>query len=254
MLKIAIYLLPVGGIADTCGQTRSIKKSKNELFEKSRSTLFAEGFMITSQGKKGYHRKLHVVITAVAVLFVFLLILWAGVFYGSMQDYKTGEKLLKEGETIRAITYFDRSLHWYAPLNPYVERSARRLWEIGERAEQDKDTRLALIAYESIRNAFYGASHVFTPGKDWIQRAESKIHALSALQGTAETPSLKKDPMPHGLWSGLVVIAFLGWIGSLVALIMTTFRQEEVRGGRRLFWLGFSFLCFILWLVGMAKA
>jgi len=60
-----------------------------------------------------------------------------------MQDYKTAETLLKENQTIRAITYFDRSLHWYAPLNPYVEWSAKRLWEIGERAEQEKDPRLA---------------------------------------------------------------------------------------------------------------
>ena len=58
-----------------------------------------------------------------AVFLVVLLILWIRVFYGSMQDYKTGETLLKENQTIRAITYFDRSLHWYAPLNPYMERS-----------------------------------------------------------------------------------------------------------------------------------
>jgi len=71
-----------------------------------------------------------------------------------MQDYDTGETLLKGNEIIRAITYFDRSLHWYAPVNPYLERAATRLWEIGEQAEKAGDKRLALIAYESIRTGF----------------------------------------------------------------------------------------------------
>ncbi len=195
-----------------------------------------------------------VILKAASVAVLLLFVLWGRVFYGSMQDYKTAETLLKENQTIRAITYFDRSLHWYAPLNPYVERSAKRLWEIGERAEQEKDPRMALIAYESIRNGFYGASHVFRPGKDWIQRAESKIRFLSSLMGTGESTAAKKDPQPDVLWSVVVVIGFLGWVGSLLGLILVLFRQGEVRGSKGIFWFGFSFLCFILWLVGMTKA
>jgi hypothetical protein len=74
------------------------------------------------------HSALRVIVKAASAAVLLLLILWVRVFYGSMQDYKTGETLLRENQTIRAITYFDRSLHWYAPLNPYVERSAKRLW------------------------------------------------------------------------------------------------------------------------------
>ena len=200
------------------------------------------------------HSALRVIVKAVSAAVLLLLILWVRVFYGSMQDYKTGETLLRENQTIRAITYFDRSLHWYAPLNPYVERSAKRLWEIGERAEQEKDTRLALIAYESIRNGFYGASHLFRPGKDWIQRAESKIQTLSALRVKGEPAPAMKDPQPDVGWSVVVVIGFLGWIGSLLGLILVLFRQGEVRGGKGIFLFGFSLLCFILWLVSMTKA
>jgi len=195
-----------------------------------------------------------VIVKAASVVVLLLLVLWVRVFYGSMEDYKTGETLLKENQTIRAITYFDRSLHWYAPLNPYVERSAKQLWEIGERGEKEKDTRLALIAYESIRNGFYGASSFFRPGQDWVQSAERKIHALSALQGGAETAQASKDPQPHVLWSVAVVIGFLGWIGSLMGLIVVIFKQGEARRGKGVFWLGSSLLCFILWLVGMINA
>jgi hypothetical protein len=51
-----------------------------------------------------------------------------------------------------------------------------------------------------------------------------------------------------------VVVGFLGWIGSLLGLIVGTFRQEGARRGKGVFWLGFSVLCFILWLVGMINA
>ena len=121
------------------------------------------------------HHVSNTILRAVSIGVLIMLVLWARVFYGSMKDYETGETLLKENQIIRAITYFDRSLHWYAPINPYLEKAATRLWEIGERAEKDKDIRLALIAYESIRNSFYGTRHVFTPGEDWVQRAESKV-------------------------------------------------------------------------------
>jgi hypothetical protein len=174
-----------------------------------------------------------------------------------MQDYKTAETFLKENQTIRAITYFDRSLHWYAPLNPYVERSAKRLWEIGERAEQDKDTRLALIAYESVRNALYGASHVFSPGKDWIQRAEGKIQALSALQGRAEAAAPKKDSHPHALWSGVVLLGFLGWVGSLAGLALWGLGAKKRTGTmvhRPVLWIGLAMLFFALWILGMVFA
>jgi hypothetical protein len=82
--------------------------------------------MPASQEKGVHPKKLKGVPMAAAVPFGVLLILWARVFYGSMQDYKTGDAFPREDLTIRAITYFERSLHCYAPINPYVERSAKR--------------------------------------------------------------------------------------------------------------------------------
>lgn len=202
-------------------------------------------------------RASNVIFKAVSVVALLSLVLWGRIFYGSMQDYKTGEALLKENQTVRAITYFDRSLHWYAPLNPYVERSAKRLWEIGDRAEQDKDVRLALIAYESVRNGFYGASHVFRPGNEWIQRAERKIRSLSTLQGTKEPVPAMKDPQPDVLWSTVVAVSFLGWVGSLAGLILWVFGKEKRSGEsarRAVLWIGLVTVFFSLWILGMALA
>ncbi|MFH1124445.1 MAG: hypothetical protein V1758_12395 [Pseudomonadota bacterium] len=204
---------------------------------------------------KRKHRSLWWKIVTLVVLI--LVMVWVRAFYGSMQDYRTGETLLKENQTIRAITYFDRSLHWYAPLNPYVERSAKRLWEIGERAEEEKDSRLALIAYESIRNGFYGVSHLFTPGEDWIRRVDKKIDGLSSLQGRGGSVPSMKDPHPGGIWSAVVVISFIGWVGSLAGFARWVIGREE-RPGRRLgrvvLWISLGVSFFALWILGMMFA
>ena len=196
---------------------------------------------------------------ASTVVFLLLVILWGRSFYGSMQDFNRGETLLKENQIIRSITFFDRALHWYAPLNPYVEKAALKLWEIGEQAEKAGDKRLALIAYESIRNGFHGATHFVTPGKHWIRKVDAKLASLNRGQTeNRETPRSSafsgESPYPSSFWSAVVVIGFLGWIGSLIGLITVTFRPGEDRRGKGILWFGFSLLCFILWLVGMTNA
>jgi hypothetical protein len=208
------------------------------------------------------HRVLRVIVKVAWVGVLLLLILWLRVFYGSMEDYKTGETLLKENQTIRAITYFDRSLHWYAPFNPYLERAAIRLWEIGEKAQKEGDLRMARIAFESIRNASYGATHVFTPGREWIKRTESRIDRLAAGashgdDGSADSWSPKKGHYPHPLWSVAVVFGFLGWVGSVLGFISTLLRNDQSNKRVRpriLLWLSLIVACGALWFVGMVMA
>jgi hypothetical protein len=210
-----------------------------------------------SSSMSGKRRVSNVILKATSICVLLLLVLWSRVFYGSMEDYNKGEALLKENQTIRAITYFDRSLHWYAPLNPYVERSAKRLWEIGEQAEKAGDKRLALIAYESIRNGFYGASHVFRPGRNWIQRSESKIQSLSTFAGEGEPVLAKKDPQPDVLWSGVVVVGFFGSVGSLLGLARWAIGKEKRSGRivhRAILWIGLAMFFFGLWILGLALA
>ena len=93
----------------------------------------------------------------------------------------------------------------------------------------------------------------------WIRKADSKIDILShtkAEEGRASQPNVysSESLYPEPLWSAVAVLGFLGWVGSLVGLIVAIFRQEEARRGRVVIWLGFAALCFILWLAGMIKA
>ena len=185
------------------------------------------------------------------VILLFLLLVWVRAFYGSRDDFLKGEALLKEGQTIRAITFFDRSIHWYTPLNPYVQKSAERLWQIGEKAEQTADPRLAVIAFSTIRSGFYGASHLVIPGQDWIQKVDAKLLELGAAGKDV------RDPHPNPLWSVAVVTSFIGWVGSLTVFTRWFIGREEGPNRRRsrgLLCLSLGVFFFGLWILGMAFA
>lgn len=199
---------------------------------------------------------------------VFIMV-WFRAFYGSMKAYHEGETYLKEHQYIKAITFFDRSIHWYTPFNPYVQKSAERLWEIGNHAEGQGDIKLALIAFRTIRRGFYAASSFITPGKSWIEKCDLKISSLVMMDekerdGKDGFTSLKKTiPQsqeivgPSIFWSIILEIGFLGWIGSVIGFIIFILGRKGE--GRYLhypafIWIGLTFIFFALWVVGMMKA
>ncbi|MBW2064745.1 MAG: hypothetical protein JRJ03_07380 [Deltaproteobacteria bacterium] len=203
------------------------------------------------------------------VLLVMFLMLWARAFYGSVKAYQKGEGFLKQGNYIRAITYFDRSIHWYTPLNPYVRKSAERLWEIGEKAQETGDTKLALIAYRTIRSGFYAASHFIVPHGEWIERAEARIAAL--VEKEQENRAVAKDiaslrdairesqeaRTPDVSWTIVLEVGLLGWIGSIILFIMVYLKREGVSGFFRisaLKWFSATAVFFFMWIIGMMRA
>ena len=63
---------------------------------------------------------------AAVILMIVLIILisvWIRAFIGAMKNYNKGKDSFDREQYIMAITFFDRSMHWYTPFNPYVERS-----------------------------------------------------------------------------------------------------------------------------------
>jgi hypothetical protein len=209
------------------------------------------------------------ILVVLLILCLALAMLWVKAFVGSMKAFEEGEKLLKGSERIRAVTYYDRSLHWYAPGNPYVGRSAQRLWEISKEAEEEGDIRLALISLRTIRRGFYRAEHLYQPGKRWIDRCELKIQALLALEEVspksgkregwkdAENRQMRGYSSPDVFWSLVVEMGFLGWIGSALCLIVAGFpdkRSGKKKIGGALTWSSLLVVFFCLWVIGMAKA
>ena len=201
------------------------------------------------------------------LIVIALILVWSRAFLGSVQAYHKGETFLEERQYVRAVTFFDRSIHWYTPFNPFVEKSAERLWEIGEQAEKEGDIQLALIAYRTIRNGFYGASHFAIPGKGWIKKSDEKIGALTKKKReevSKDSTSLKevlleeqKNTSPVVLWTIVLEVGFLGWIGSFIGFIMSRMRQkkeDDYRASSGFLWLILTVCFFGLWIIGMIKA
>jgi hypothetical protein len=185
-----------------------------------------------------------------------------------MQSYKQGEILLENRQYLKAVTYYDRSIRWYIPLNPYVRRSAERLWNIGEIAERKGDNRLALISYRTIRRGFYAVSHVAQPGKKWIERCDKKIDDLMVYEkgedqkGDASTSERavfrnEKSRPPSIFWSIVTVVGFLGWVGTVIGFIMFPLRRKQRARSPAysiFMWTALTVIFFSLWVLGMMNA
>jgi hypothetical protein len=166
-----------------------------------------------------------------ALLAVISIAVWTRAFIGAAKDYKSGEDLLNSKEYVRAIAFFDRSLHWYTPLNPYVERSARDLWDISETAEKANDHHLSLMALESIRNSFYSARSFYSPGSAWIGRCDERIKDILKIQdkevegggdssGNDEHRTDLHYNDPEILWTLIMEAGLFCWIGSILGWIV----------------------------------
>jgi len=203
-----------------------------------------------------------------SIVAVGLVMVWARAFYGSMQAYRHGEIHLKAHRHVKAITFFDRSLHWFAPFNPYPLRSAQRLWEIGRQAEENGDIHLALIAFRTIRRGFWAATSFYTPAKAWIQRCDVRISELTRLdqanRASSDNPGGSVNGMSAGkkaedvstFWSIILEIGFLGWIAAAIGFIIFAFkdhREPRLSILKAIAWAGMTLTFFVLWVVGMMK-
>ena len=123
-------------------------------------------------------------IAAIAVLAIMLI--WGNTWYRQWSQFNRGEKALAAGDYIAAIADYESAIHMYTPGSPLVERSAERLWGIAEGFERSGDLERALIAFRSLRSSFYAARGLYTPGKEWIARCDTKIDALVQIQGRTQ--------------------------------------------------------------------
>ena len=225
--------------------------------------------MNTSSGYKRPYKYLKAILFTIAMIGLFLLMVWARAFYGSVQSYDEGEARMEKGEYMGAITFFDRSLHWYTPFNPYITKSAENLWWISELAEEAGDTRLAIIAARTLRRGFISARSFYVSGKDWIERCDGRIDYLMeryGLQdGSAEKKVIGKGSVPDSpvikapdvLWTLMLIVGLLGWIGTAIGLIISPFRADPEKGifnFSTLKWIVLWASFFAIWILGMMKA
>lgn len=125
---------------------------------------------------------LRTLITTLIALLLSLLFLAANVNYRQKVQFQAGEQGEKAGNFMVALTGYESAIRMYLPFSPRIEQSAQRIWALGESAERRGDIERALIAYRSLRSAFYAVRWLRQPGETWIKRCDIKIAVLAALR------------------------------------------------------------------------
>jgi len=125
---------------------------------------------------------LGIAVNGALILIISLALMFATVWWRMQTQFKAGEAAWKKGDFVAAVAGYEAAIHMYIPGSPLIEKSAARLWEIGEKNEQSGDLTRALIAYRALRSSFYAAKWLKTPGQSWIDRCDKKIAALIPYQ------------------------------------------------------------------------
>ena len=119
----------------------------------------------------------------IITIIIAVLMVWATTYKRSHKYFIEGEKFLSEGKLLDAVTSYETSAHSYTPWNSHVRRSLERMWEIGQRFENENpDPDYALIAYRSLRSSIYATRSFYTPYKEWIPKCDERIRALVRKQ------------------------------------------------------------------------
>jgi tetratricopeptide (TPR) repeat protein len=123
-----------------------------------------------------------IAVNAAVIIVICLGLFFAGTWWRLQDQFALGEEALRRGDFIGAVAAYESAIHMYIPFHPMVEKSALQLWSLAEARERLGDINRALIAYRALRSSFYADRWLVTPGKDWIERCDTKIAALVPLQ------------------------------------------------------------------------
>ena len=119
---------------------------------------------------------------AAAICVICIVLIWGNTLYRQHVQFDKGEKGYRASDFPSAVAGYEAAIHMYTPGSSLVDRSAQRLWEIGQMTELSGDIPHALIAYRALRSSFYAVSGIYSPGKEWIARCDARIAALVKAQ------------------------------------------------------------------------
>ncbi len=207
------------------------------------------------------------VLRVVSVALLVLAMASARVYVGGLRENAKARESLAAGDVTEAITAYDRSLHWYLPGSPTVREAAASLIDIAHKSEYEKDLDTALRSWRVLRSGFYAATWLTVPGQKIIAQADTEIARLVGVAAELVRPGsgpeaqmremaiLKAPVGPNPAWSSLAVLAFFGWIASVVGFIFRAFGPTDEFFRRPAVLWGFLFVTsYALWMISLARA
>jgi len=197
----------------------------------------------------------------VAAAAIAIGLVWARCYSDAAREFRAAEHSLQQGEARKAVLHYARAMRWRTPGSPYQEASARRLWDLGAKAEARGETLLARHALESLRSAVLSGRGLRRPESEWIERCDTHLTALGRGPSfksyhPASLSALSLPPEgPSAAGSLALIIGFLGWIGCAAVLALSGKRGPDMSAGRAALQLKILLaLFYLLWLAGIVLA
>jgi hypothetical protein len=207
------------------------------------------------------------ILTALIVLIIFTCI---KIISTSKSEFILAEDHLARDELSKAITHYERSLHWFLPFSQTPYQAAEKLWALAQRLQSQNQTSEALKTYRILRSAFYSIRSIYTPGKKWIHLCNEKIAHLMATNfiESQESPkttfaekksqylSLLETERPPFTFPGIMnEIGFFGWVSSILLFIFKALSPQGQLKKRPATLFVSSFLFFYcIWIWGLFNA
>jgi len=212
-----------------------------------------------------------VVQICIASLLIFGFLMGRAIFE-SKAEFTKAQKEEKRDQFEEAIHHYDRSIHWYAPFNPYGKKSLSGLWDLGKSLEKVGQERVALLAYDAMRGSIHAVRSFYWPYQSWLPKTNERIAILRAKEQTkGQTKGhpnvfyeealtfhrrvLTIDERPIMGWTIFAEVGFLGWIFAVIGLIWKGFDQQgQMHFKRSLPWITSVIILFSFWLLGLVNA
>jgi hypothetical protein len=191
------------------------------------------------------------------------------VVYSAQQELAEAHASVAGGDLDEAVVHYRRAARFYAPGSPYHVEALERLAVLGSAAEQRGDGERALAAYRAIRGSILASRSFYVPERARLSAADQSIARLMAelpLPGVDQGKSreqvrvehlalLSADPDPSLLWTCVLLIGFVGWVGAAFVFCARAIDAEDrfVRREVRT-WGGVIVVGFGLFVLGLALA
>lgn len=200
------------------------------------------------------------------LLFILLLMIFC-LFSISLRQFIHQLKHYNESEIssgVDRVKAYERVILNHFPLSPYTKKAVNALLNECETLKENDEK---LYCYETIRTSLIQIKSFYQPYSEVLEMIKPKIADLRAKEKIAwkynnltmadyekiyneQMAILNYDNAPSMFWSFMTVFSLLGWIGSVIMVILKGLTKPV---NRRIFIYGvLSYLLFFsLWLLGL---
>lgn len=201
-------------------------------------------------------------IILIVILSIFFLIIRALI----TQQGFIGEAK-KAQDPVKAVRYYERALLFYVPLSPYNKEAVEGILE---KCKNMIESEQKLYCYETLRSSLYQIRSFYIPYREELEKLNSLIAELKTSEminwkynGFSQKHHqsiynyhieiLKYDGSPSTFWSVISVFSLIGWIASVLFIILKGFK-EPIRIKLLIGGIACFALFFFLWITGLLMA